>query len=137
MADPRQMSRIKSDQKYIKEISAEIVNYVRNARPQTHHDILFDIKLCIEEAVRNAIIHGNKSREDLPVDISYGIEDNMITISVEDRGEGFSVIKLPDPTDEENLHKESGRGVYIIHKLMDDVEYSKKGNRVTMKKRLS
>jgi len=130
-------STYKSRQEDIKHASAEIIDFIKKFNPETHTDILFDIKLCIEEAVRNAIIHGNKSREEQPVDIYYYIDDNRIVIKVADKGAGFKVSDIPDPTQEENLYKESGRGVYIMHKLMDRVEYSGKGNVVVMEKRLS
>jgi len=128
--------QITSDIENIKVISAEIVNSIKKYKKDVHNDTLFDIKLCIEEAVRNAIVHGNKSQKDLHVDISYNIDDNKIKISVEDQGKGFHVEAVPDPTDEQNLYKESGRGVYIIHRLMENVTYNEKGNRVIMEKKL-
>ena len=90
----------------------------------------------MEEAVRNAIVYASKSDKVLPIDISYTIEQDKIRIVVEDKGAGFNVKDLPDPTNMKNLYKESGRGVYIMQRLMDKVEYNEKGNRVTMEKRL-
>lgn len=114
-----------------------IVDYIKKNKQDVSNDVLFDIKLCIEEAVRNAIVHGNKSKKDLMVDISYNIEDNKIKITVQDKGKGFTVSELPNPTHEDNLYKESGRGVYIIHRLMDKVVYNDIGNLVTMEKNLA
>ncbi|MCK4463700.1 MAG: ATP-binding protein, partial [Candidatus Omnitrophica bacterium] len=99
-------------------------------------DTLFDIKLCVEEAVRNAILHGNKSDKNLTIDISYVIEGDKIKVTIEDKGNGFNVGDLPNPTNMENLYKESGRGVYIMRRLMDRVDYNEKGNCVTMEKKL-
>jgi len=131
-----QSLRLQSQTESIKRASAGIVNFIIEKEKSVHKDILFDIKLCVEEAVRNAIVHGNRSNVHLPVDISYDIADNKITITVEDQGNGFHLEKLPDPTQAENLYKESGRGVYLMHRLMDKVHYNTKRNRVTMEKAL-
>lgn len=128
--------KVSSELKNVRVVSDEIIDYVKKARPNIDTDILFDIKLCVEETVRNAIVHGNKSNKNLPVDITYVIDEDRIRISIEDKGEGFDVNSLPDPTNPKNLYKESGRGVYLIHKLMDKVSYNDKGNHVTIEKKL-
>jgi len=97
---------------------------------------LFNIRLCIEEAVRNAMVHGNKSKKDLPVKISYSLNGDELEISIEDAGEGFDYKNLPDPTKEENITKGSGRGVFLILHLMDKVTFNDKGNIITMVKKL-
>ncbi|MFC1576976.1 ATP-binding protein [Candidatus Omnitrophota bacterium] len=99
--------------------------------------VLFNIKLCIEEAVRNAIVHGNKKKEGLGIEVSYWIKDNSLNIEVGDEGKGFDVKKLPDPTKDENLLREHGRGVFLINHLMDEVIYNERGNKVRMIKTLS
>ncbi|MDD5438599.1 MAG: ATP-binding protein [Candidatus Omnitrophica bacterium] len=130
-------TQMKSETDSIRHASADIVNFILSKKKDAHRDILFDIKLCVEEAVRNAIVHGNKSEPNLPVDISYDIADNKIIIVVEDRGTGFHPANLPDPTHADNLFKESGRGVYLMYKLMDKVHYNARGNSVTMEKALA
>lgn len=128
--------QISSELKNIRTTSSEIINYIRRIKPDVDKNILFDIKLCAEEAMRNAIIHGNKSDRKLSVDIAYTIEKNRIKITVEDKGKGFDPSSIPDPTRPENLYKESGRGIHIMKRLMDGINYNKKGNRVTMEKEL-
>jgi len=127
---------IQSDEKNIRTASADIINYIEKEKGDIGHNTLFDIKLCVEEAVRNAIIHGNKSKRNLLVGISYDINEDKIKITIEDKGEGFDVKSLPDPTDLSNLYRSGGRGVYLMHRLMDNVVYNKKGNSVTMEKKL-
>lgn len=128
--------QISSEIKNIRIASAEVIDYIKEVKPNISKNILFDIKLCIEEAVRNAILHGNKSNAKLPVKISYVIETDRIKIIIEDKGDGFNVNSLPDPTNMKNLYKENGRGVYIMRRLMDRVDYNEKGNCVTMEKKL-
>ena len=128
--------KIKSEIKNIRVISANVLNFIRKSGKKVSKNTLFDIKLCIEEAVRNAIVHGNNSEVDMPIDVSWEIVEDTIKIVVEDRGKGFDIKALPDPTDEANLTKESGRGVYIILRLMDKVVYNDTGNCVAMEKKL-
>ena len=85
-----------------------------------------------EEALRNAMLHGNKEHPQKKVYIETEITDKAITITVEDEGEGFDHSKVPDPTVGENLLKEGGRGVYLIRHLMDEVKYKNNGSKVIM-----
>jgi len=128
--------RIKNEPKNIKATSAKIIGFLRKQKRGLPEDVLFDIKLCIEEALRNAMIHGNRSDGKKPVDISYDIIDNRFIISIEDQGKGFDASNLPDPTKGRNLAREGGRGVYLMYRLMDKVCYNDRGNCVTMEKAL-
>ncbi len=95
---------------------------------------LFDIRLCLEEALINAMKYGNKLREDLAVRLEAEYDQDEVRIRVEDQGEGFEPGSLRRCTEGENLLRNSGRGVYLIHQLMDKVVYSPKGNSVLMVK---
>ena len=97
---------------------------------------LFDIRLCAEEAVRNAIVHGNLSDGKKSVKISFEIEKDALIVEVEDEGRGFDPGLLPDPAAGDNIMKAAGRGVYLIKRLMDKVEFNETGNRIKMVKRL-
>ncbi|MBU1656626.1 MAG: ATP-binding protein [Candidatus Omnitrophica bacterium] len=100
-------------------------------------EVIFDVHVGFEEALRNAMIHGNGSNPGKKVKIETEITDEWVVIIVEDEGNGFDLASLPDPTVGENLLKESGRGVYLIKHLMDEVRYEKNGRRVVMKKHFS
>ena len=95
---------------------------------------LFDIRLCLEEALINAMKYGNKLNEKLAVRLEVEYDDEEIRIRVEDQGEGFEPQKLVRCTEGDNLLKNSGRGVYLIHQLMDKVLYNPKGNSLLMVK---
>jgi serine/threonine-protein kinase RsbW len=97
---------------------------------------LFDVRLCLEEALINAIKYGNRLRPDLTVRLVVEQKGPELKLTVEDCGEGFDTRKIEDCTREENLFKASGRGVYLIHQLMDEVKYNSKGNCLSMIKRL-
>lgn len=124
--------KIPSEMRYIREVSSKILESLISYK--IDEDKLFDIRLCVEEAVRNAIQHGNKLDKSLTVKVRYWVEGDAFNAEVEDEGRGFDYRKLPDPTTNENVTKGSGRGVYIIHHLMDEVEHSETGNKIRMKK---
>ncbi|GIU81038.1 MAG: response regulator [Acidobacteria bacterium] len=92
--------------------------------------------VALDEAFVNAVKHGNKFDSQKLVRITADISTKEARFVVEDEGEGFDVNAVPDPTIEENLLKSSGRGVLIIKKIMDEVSYNAKGNRLEMVKRL-
>lgn len=95
---------------------------------------LFDVKLSLDEALVNAIKHGNKSNPELKVSVNIEVKDGMLTMEVADQGDGFDFTKIPNPTEKNNLHKNSGRGVFLIKKLMDRVEHFDCGRKIKMVK---
>ncbi len=97
-------------------------------------ECLFSIRLSLEEALINAIRHGNDFDESKTVRVDYDINDERIEIIVTDEGQGFDYNDVPDPTADENLEKPSGRGVMLIRTFMDEVEYSDEGRCVRMVK---
>jgi serine/threonine-protein kinase RsbW len=80
--------------------------------------------LAVTEATTNAIIHANKCDPSKMVKIHAQIENSKLVIRIKDEGKGFDPSKLPDPTEPENLLKDSGRGVYLMKVYMDEVKYN-------------
>lgn len=94
---------------------------------------IFAIKLAFEEAVTNAFKHGHRSLDgDLSITIEFEIEADQAKIAIEDRGPGFAVGDVPDPTLDENLTIPSGRGLMLIRSYMSEVRFNDAGNRVEM-----
>ena len=137
MAAPeiKKILKISSDIKEVKVVSAEITGSLKDRG--LSDDAIFDIRLSIEEALCNAIKHGNKNNTSLPVEVSYSVDNDKLEIVIEDKGEGFELKNVPGPTSDENILKTSGRGVYLIQQFMDKVEYNEMGNRVHMIKYLN
>ena len=94
----------------------------------------FGIHLAVEEALMNAIKHGNQRDPEKSVHVFYGVSPESLKIIVEDEGDGFDPDEVPDPTLEENLELPSGRGLMLMKTFMTMVEYNEKGNRVEMAK---
>ncbi len=79
---------------------------------------------AVREAVTNAVIHGNKERPGTAVDVSFELHTDRIRITVVDQGDGFDPEALPDPVSREHLLDASGRGVFLMKQLMDEVSYT-------------
>lgn len=91
-------------------------------------DLYGNILMATTEAVVNAIKHGNKLDSSKFVFVDAEVQDNMLSISVKDEGLGFDFTVLPDPTLTENILKFSGRGIYLIKSLSDQVEFLEGGS---------
>jgi len=125
---------IENDSHLLKEISREVIDELRSLG--THEGLIFDIQVAMEEALRNAMIHGNKFDPQKKVSVEAEVVGGKVRVCVEDEGAGFVSSNVPNPTDEENILKTSGRGVYMINHLMDEVKYENGGRRVVMVKYL-
>ena len=82
------------------------------------------------EAANNAIVHGNKldPEKTVKIEITRGID--RIEIYVEDQGNGFDYMRIPDPTAPENIENIHGRGVFLMKQLSDEVNFYKNGTKV-------
>lgn len=98
---------------------------------------VFGVRLALEEALVNAIKHGNGLDPDKTVRVNCLIEDDLLRVEIEDQGPGFNMGEVPDPTAEENLERPCGRGIMLIKSFMTNVEYNAKGNRVVLEKKRS
>lgn len=86
------------------------------------------IRLALDEALSNSIIHGNKRDPDKNVKVELFFENNRWGIIFEDEGEGFIPKEIPDFNDPETLFAEGGRGLFLMHHYMDKVSYCGRGN---------
>jgi serine/threonine-protein kinase RsbW len=97
----------------------------------------FGLRLSVDEAVINAIKHGNKFHPDKTVRVDFLSNETGVRIEIEDQGPGFRPEDVPDPTADENLERPSGRGLMLMREFMTHVEFSPKGNLVVLEKRYS
>ena len=126
--------QVTSDLANVKKISREVLSLLKSLSLSTA--VVFDIRLCLEEALINAMKYGNVLRRDLPVELEVEASPKELRITVEDHGPGFNVKNIADCTEEKNLLRAGGRGVHLMHRLMDEVRYNDKGNRVLLVKYL-
>jgi serine/threonine-protein kinase RsbW len=99
----------------------------------TEHDV-FGVRLAMEEALVNAIKHGNRLDQSKRVRFACKLSPERIWIEITDEGPGFKPDDVPDPTDPERLECTSGRGLMLMRSFMTHVEFNETGNRVTMAK---
>ncbi len=92
----------------------------------------FAVRTAFEEAVGNAIHHGNGDDPDRTVTIEYAADAASVVIDVQDEGLGFDPRSVPDPTRPENVDIPAGRGIMLMRSYMSEVEYTTHGNRVRM-----
>ena len=97
-------------------------------------DKTFAIRIALEEALVNAIKHGNGQDPGKKIHVESKVTRKRAEITIEDEGPGFKRSHIPDPTLEENLHKCSGRGILLIESYMDGVSWSRGGRRLKMVK---
>jgi serine/threonine-protein kinase RsbW len=90
------------------------------------------IMVSVMEAVNNAILHGNKSDVRKYVEIIIHFDESLLEVTVTDEGKGFKPSEIPDPTRPENIEAIDGRGVFLMSRLADEIEFNRKGNSVKM-----
>jgi serine/threonine-protein kinase RsbW len=98
---------------------------------------VFAVRLAMEEALVNAIKHGNGGDPGKEVRVSYEVTDERVLAEVEDQGPGFDPTSVPDPLLPENMERPCGRGLLLIRAYMTWVRYNDRGNRVTLCKNRS
>lgn len=103
-------------------------------------DEQYKISMSVRECLINALKHGNRGDESKKVQLSLSLHPDRLVVQVGDQGAGFSLADIPDPLANENLLKSSGRGLFLVHCFMDDLDVSQVaegGAVVTMSKRYS
>jgi serine/threonine-protein kinase RsbW len=99
---------------------------------QIGEDTFGNMMTCLNEAVINAIIHGNKQDPAKKVIVNVDVDSKRAIWTITDEGKGFDYVHLADPTAPENLENLSGRGVFIIKHLADQCVFNDAGNEVEL-----
>lgn len=96
-------------------------------------DTLFvNIHTAVSEAVLNASEHGNKWDEKKSIYLCASHDNESLTFTIEDDGEGFNYRKIQNPTDKEKLEQPRGRGIFIMQHLCDYLHFTENGKCVKM-----
>jgi len=98
-------------------------------------ETLFAVKLALEEAMTNAVKHGNSCDPNKHVTVRYLVTHEKIEVFVTDEGGGFAPDNVPDPTTPDRLPLPNGRGIMLMRAYMDQVDYRRNGTEVYMMKR--
>jgi serine/threonine-protein kinase RsbW len=123
-----------SQVEYIEQVEAlteKACNYAKFSEDERD-----SMAIAVTEAVNNAILHGNKKNLDKAVHVTITATSDTVRVVILDEGDGFNPQKIDNPLEPQNLLKESGRGVFIVRSLMDQVsfDFSKGGTEITLVK---
>ena len=95
---------------------------------------IFGVHLAAEEAIVNAIVHGNKLDPAKRVHVACEVSAERVRIEIRDQGAGFDPTSVPDCTADDRLEVPGGRGVMLMKSFMTRIEYNAKGNGVVLEK---
>ena len=102
-------------------------------------DDVHKIAMSVRETMVNAVVHGNRYNAHKKVHVTVSNGPGRLEIRIADQGEGFELAEIPDPLDEENLLRNSGRGIFLMKAFMDEVQVRRAqpaGTEVTLVKYL-
>jgi serine/threonine-protein kinase RsbW len=131
MSHPGRQTVIPSDLEAARRLQEEIEALVRTAFEE--HEA-FAIKMAVEEALVNAIKHGNQMDPEKSVRVAYTLGTDRFDVRITDEGPGFNPDDVPDPTAPENLERPCGRGLLLIRYYMTDVSFLDNGRTIAMHK---
>jgi serine/threonine-protein kinase RsbW len=123
--------RLPSDVNCIEE-AVELVTRHCLAGHQTTQTTRFRLRVVLSEALSNAIVQGNQEDRRKWVDIRAELMPDAIRVWVTDEGPGFDPDSVPEPTQPGQLDEARGRGLYLIKKLVDSVQFNEQGNSICM-----
>jgi len=124
---PSDIGNLRLVEKAIDELSLEL---------DLSDEVYGNVLVATMEATNNAIIHGNRSNPDKLVKIKIILENKELMVHIEDQGDGFDHMNIPDPTAPENLEKINGRGIFLMERLSDEILYIEDGRIVELKFKL-
>lgn len=122
--------QITSDLAHYRSVAPKIIALAQRQGFDNHE--LFAITLAVEEALINAIKHGNGNDARKKINIEYAVEVAEVYVKILDEGKGFEFAAIQNPLLPENLTRECGRGIYLMRSLMSEVRYNATGNEVQM-----
>ncbi|MEX0601774.1 MAG: ATP-binding protein [Bacteroidota bacterium] len=111
ISDPKEIGKIES---FLQKL---------NKSAKLDDGTFYRLLVASTEAVNNAIVHGNRSDRRKKVCLECVLTRDEVLVRVQDHGKGFDPSGVPNPLDENNLLKDSGRGIFLIRSMMDRVEY--------------
>lgn len=123
-----QIYRFKSKIENISPVQKKVMDIA--AKMDFHEDALYCLRLALDEAIANAIVHGNCLDDSKNVKVTVIPQTDKMVVSVCDDGCGFDQSKLPDPREEVNLQKPNGRGIFLIREFSHEVTFNDKGNQI-------
>ena len=123
--------RLPSEVNCIEE-AVELVTRHCLAGHETTETTRFRLRVVLSEALSNAILQGNREDRTKWVEVRAELLDDVIRVWVTDEGAGFNPDSVPEPIRPEQLDEARGRGLFLIRKLVDSVQFNEQGNSICM-----
>jgi serine/threonine-protein kinase RsbW len=123
--------RLPSDPGCIEE-AVELVTRHCLAGHHATRTIRFKLQVVLSEALANAIIRGNQEALDKWVEVRAELRADVIRVYVTDEGPGFDPSIVPEPIHPDQIDETGGRGLFLIRKLVDVVQFNEQGNSICM-----
>ena len=123
--------RLPSDVTCIEE-AVELVTRHCLAGHAATRTIRFKLQVVLSEALANAILRGNRESLDKWVEVRAELRPDAIRVHVTDEGPGFDPSAVPEPIEPQQLDEAGGRGLFLIRKLVDGVQFNAQGNSICM-----
>ena len=133
----RQSFRLSSTMESVSEVEEAADHLATEAG--LDEDQRFHIGMAVREAAINAVLHGNEYDPARHIDVSLENTGKDLVFVIADQGQGFNPDKVPDPLASENLLRGTGRGIFLIRSLMDEVHFRQlhPGTELTLIKHLA
>jgi len=133
----RRSFKMSSTMKSVEEVEAAADRLATEAG--LDEDQRFHIAMAVREAAINAVLHGNEYDPGRQIEVSLENTGRDLVITIADQGRGFDPGKVPDPLAQENLLRGTGRGIFLIRSLMDEVHFRQldPGTELTLVKHLA
>ncbi len=113
--------RLESELSSVDPVEAKAEQMAREAG--FDEDSASQIAMVVREAVINAILHGNQKDPAKHVRVSFELNDEALKICIADEGPGLDPDSVPDPLAPENILRSSGRGIFLMRAIMDEVHF--------------
>jgi len=132
-------SNIPSELSNVRFVVEELISCLQHNCGELCEEVLFDLKVILNEVLVNAIMHGNREDESKKVKIDAGItEKGDVFLIIEDEGSGYDYEEICEKhkstvTNVDDM-VENGRGIMIVKGLCDKVKVNKKGNKIIILK---
>lgn len=95
--------------------------------------VIFHLTLCLDELVTNIIDYGYADYDEHPIDVTLHLDDDMLTIRVEDDAQPFNIFEAPEPELDKPLEERErpvgGMGVHLVKNMVDHIDYERKDGR--------
>jgi len=114
-------SKLNSTMESVSEVEAAAERLATEAG--LDEDERFHVTMAVREATVNAVLHGNDYDSSRMIDVEIETTPSDFIFTVGDEGRGFNPEDVPDPLAPENLLRGTGRGIFLIRSLMDEVQF--------------